>query len=91
MELQHVTEEDRQRLLNDYKEVEKEISENINELKPTMRTRYLIIAFCGGRAFYSRYEDKVTKIKSSKLINPECLEFENVDVEPIYEYFEILF
>lgn len=88
--IEHVTEQDRQRLLNDYMEVEQEISDTISRMKPTLRVRYLIIPFCGGRAFYSRYADRVTKIKSSKLTNPECLEFKNVDMKPIYEYFEIL-
>jgi len=85
----HVTKQDRQNLLDNYRDLEPEITESINRMKPSLRSRILIIPFLGGRAFYSKYEDRVTKIKSSKLINPECLEFSNDD-DPIYEYFEIL-
>ena len=88
MKLDNVTEEDYKRLMDDYKEVEQEIAWAIEKLKPSMRARCLIISFSGGRAFYDRREEKVTKIKSSKVTNPECLEFGN-DVDPIYEYFEI--
>jgi hypothetical protein len=90
MELQHVTEEDRQKVLDLYKEVEQGMTETIERMRPHLRAKILIIPFAGGRAVYDRREDRVTKIKSSKLINPECMEWKNVDVEPIYEYFEVM-
>lgn len=85
----HITEEDYKNLMDDYKSVENKIAEIIEEQKKIMHVQYLIIPFSGGRAFYSRFHNRVTKIKSSKLTNPECLEFGNYD-DPIYEYFEIL-
>ena len=89
MEKEHVTYEDYKRLMDDYKASKNKIDETIIKLKPTLIVNYLIIPFQGGRAFYSRYYGRVTKIKSSKLTNPKCLEFKNVDMQPVYEHFAI--
>ena len=88
MNYDNITEQDRQNLFNAYKDVEQGISETIERMRPHLRAKMLIIPFEGGRAFYDRREDRVTKIKTSKLINPECIHTED---EPIYEYVEVLF
>jgi len=93
MEKEHVTEEDRQELLESFREVENLINDEIIELKQTMATYYHIFPFCSklgyGEAVYSKRDDKVIRIQGSKIINKYSL-FTDKPEYPEYECIEVL-